>query len=172
MDVPQELAEQLARGNCVAFVGAGLSRAAGLLTWTDLLKKLLDKAEGQGVLRDERPELEDLLKAHEYLLAAAELRELLGKPNFQKCVAEMFGGPGLKPAPVHQTLTALPFSALLTSNYDKLLESAFAIANSGEAAPSFTYTDTGEMARRIGASRVLTTGPESPLRVWALGRSA
>lgn len=42
MDVPQDLVQELARGNGMLFVGAGLSMAAGLPGWRDLLKPLAD----------------------------------------------------------------------------------------------------------------------------------
>ena len=36
MDIPVDLIEQIKAGKCVAFVGAGLSQAAGLPGWPDL----------------------------------------------------------------------------------------------------------------------------------------
>ncbi len=153
MEIPQELVEQLARGNCVAFVGAGLSQAASLPSWEQLLRTLVEEAANQGVLGNERTELEQLIAKHEYLLVAEELRELLGKPKFQEFIAECFDQPGLKPADVHEALVTLPFSALLTSNYDRLLESAVTLARSGEIPPSFTYTDTGELAQFLFSGR-------------------
>ena len=45
MGVPCELVEQFARGNGVVFVGAGLSRGAGLPGWGELLAPLDDVLE-------------------------------------------------------------------------------------------------------------------------------
>ena len=45
-EVPPELIAAINRGNCVAFVGAGFSGAAGLPSWKELLNHI---AQGDGV---------------------------------------------------------------------------------------------------------------------------
>jgi hypothetical protein len=40
--IPNDLIDAVARGNAVAFVGAGLSQAAGLPGWSHAVNQLLD----------------------------------------------------------------------------------------------------------------------------------
>ncbi len=39
MGIPEGLIDQITEGNCVVFVGAGLSQGAGLPGWPDLLRR-------------------------------------------------------------------------------------------------------------------------------------
>jgi hypothetical protein len=48
MDVPKELIDQIARGNGVAFIGAGLSQGAALPTWPGLLRSMSPGARNAG----------------------------------------------------------------------------------------------------------------------------
>ena len=45
MDIPGDLIKQIKAGKCVAFVGAGLSQAAKLPGWPDLLRRIIKWAE-------------------------------------------------------------------------------------------------------------------------------
>jgi hypothetical protein len=48
MNVPKDLVDQIARGKGAVFVGAGLSQGAGLPSWVDLLRQMLDWSEKHG----------------------------------------------------------------------------------------------------------------------------
>jgi hypothetical protein len=44
IELPEALVESLRRGKCIAFIGSGLSVAAGYPTWESLVRELVDEA--------------------------------------------------------------------------------------------------------------------------------
>ncbi|MDX1982868.1 MAG: SUMF1/EgtB/PvdO family nonheme iron enzyme, partial [Bryobacteraceae bacterium] len=60
----------------------------------------------------------------DYLLAAHELRARLGRDRFRAILDEIFLNHGIAPGPAHRLIATLPFSCILTTNYDRLLELA------------------------------------------------
>jgi hypothetical protein len=147
----EDLADQIARGNGVVFVGAGLSQAAGLPSWPGLLWQMLAWSAEHGVELPDRGELEGYINAGDLLLVAEEMRERLGNANFRRFMADVFGRPGLTPTQTHKLLPEIPFSAALTSNYDKLLESAYTVVNQGEAPHVFTHAEYPELSAALGS---------------------
>ncbi|MBI1927490.1 SIR2 family protein [Candidatus Poribacteria bacterium] len=151
MTVPEELVDQIARGNGVVFVGAGLSQGAGLPGWPGLLRQMLDWSEAHGVNLADRAELEGYIENGELLLVAEEMRERLGKDDFHRFMTEIFRSPGLRPTELHEALIGIPFVAALTSNYDRLLESAYTIVN--RISPHvFTHADYPELSAALRSS--------------------
>jgi len=148
IDIPEDLFSQIADGNCVVFVGAGLSLGAGLPGWPDLLRRMVDWAEKHSKDMSDRAQLEELIEDGELLLVAEEMRERLGEDDFQEFMNEVFCAPDLKLTDVHKLLPGIPFAAVLTSNYDNLLESAYATAN-GKIPTTFTQKDYPKLARAL-----------------------
>lgn len=173
-NVPRELVDQIARGNCVAFVGAGLSQGANLPGWQELLLQMLDWSEKHGVDLADRAELESYIEAGDLLLVAEEMRERLGKDDFRRFMAEIFRKPGLQPTDTHMLLPGIPFTAALTSNYDTLLESAYTLARGGTPPHVFTHADYPELsaALRSGEFYMLKVhGTVDRIQTVILGRS-
>lgn len=173
IDIPTDLIDQIVRGNCVAFVGSGLSRAVGLPVWPELLRQMVVWGESHGVSLPDRDELKRLIDREEYLLAAEELIEHLGNERFRRFTSEIFRKPGLRPTDVHLLLTQIPFSAVLTTNYDKLIESGYIVAREGECPHVFTQEDTPELsaALRSGEFYILKThGTADRIETIVLGR--
>jgi hypothetical protein len=174
MNVPKELVDQIARCQCVVFVGAGLSQGAGLPGWPELLQQMLDWSEKRGVDMADRTELESYIEDGDLLLVAEEMHERLGKDNFRSFMAEVFRRPGLKPSDTHMLLPEIPFTAALTSNYDTLLESAYTLTQRGTAPHVFTHSDYPELAAalRSGEFYVLKVhGTIDRIQTIVLGRS-
>src|SRR5215216_3698738 len=109
MDIPKDLTEQLSRGNCVAFIGSGLSVASGLPTWPDLLRQMMRWSEAYGVVLQDRADIEALIADNEFLLAADELVQQMGNEKFHRFISEVFRRPGLKPNEAHLLVTEIPF---------------------------------------------------------------
>jgi len=145
MNVPKDLADKINQGNCVLFVGAGLSQGAGLPGWPGLLRQMLDWGEEHGVDLPDRAELEKYIKDGELLLVAEEMRERLGKDDLREFMVGVFRRPGLEPTDAHNLLPQIPFAAALTSNYDTLLETAYTIS-SGTTPHVFTHADYPELS--------------------------
>jgi hypothetical protein len=113
----EDLGERARRGQLAAFVGAGVSAAAGLPTWEQLLDELA-----------ERSGLDDVLRAGLSRLpaqdAAALLARELGREQLECFVKERFG-PGHY-ALAHALIADLPVQEFVTTNYDPLVELAAA----------------------------------------------
>ncbi|MGY1683494.1 SIR2 family protein [Geodermatophilus sp. SYSU D01176] len=112
-----DLGERARRGQLAVFVGAGVSAAAGLPTWEQLLDELA-----------ERSGLDDALRAGLSRLpaedAAALLARELGREQVEAFVKERFG-PGHY-ALAHALIADLPVQEFVTTNYDPLVELAAA----------------------------------------------
>jgi hypothetical protein len=173
MDIPKDLTEQLARGNCVAFVGSGISVASGLPTWPELLRQMISWSQAQGVVLQDRADIEALITDNEFLPAADELVQQMGNEKFRRFISEVFRRPGLRPNEAHLLVTEIPFSGILTTNYDKLLESAYVMTHTGEHAHVFTQMDVAELsaALRSGEFYILKThGTADRIETIVLGK--
>jgi hypothetical protein len=111
-EIPPALERSLIDGECVLFVGAGLSRGAGLPDWGSLVARM---AEELG------------LATHvglDYLDLAQWYREKLGDDAPGRLVAATFADPDPPPKPTlaHYLAMSLPASFVITTNYDDLLE--------------------------------------------------
>jgi SIR2-like domain len=113
----RRLGEDARRGRLAVFVGAGVSAAAGLPTWEQLLDEL---AARSGLDDDLRAGL-SRLPAQD---AAALLARELGRDALEAFVKERFG-PGCY-ALAHALVADLPVQEFVTTNYDPLVELAAA----------------------------------------------
>ena len=115
----RELGEELGRrgraGELAVFVGAGVSAAAGLPTWTRLLDELASLCELA-------PSLRTGLAGLPPQDSAALLARELGQVRLSTYIGERFDDRPYTLA--HAVLAALPVSELVTTNYDRLLEAA------------------------------------------------
>jgi hypothetical protein len=108
--IPQELNEQMSKGNVVLFVGAGLSIGAGLPGWGALIRPL---AERIGYTED------DLLEAAQYY----ENRN--GRHALISHLRDRLDTTGIEPTENHDLLARLPINIVFTTNFDDLLERAY-----------------------------------------------
>lgn len=140
MNIPRDLVKDIVRGNCVVFVGAGLSTGAGLPKWPRLLHWMLDWSLENSFefSREEQEEIRKHIERNELLLVAQELMDRLGPQRFADFMSHVFRRSKPQPTAVHACLTRVPFSAALTSNYDSLLEMAYRVGMPDLA----TYTHT------------------------------
>jgi formylglycine-generating enzyme required for sulfatase activity len=123
--LPKQLSDSMAQGRVVLFAGAGLS-APQLPGWAKLLQDMLQWTRLQSIpLASPCEEIAELIKDADLLLAAQTLRSQMGEPNFQRFIQETFRHPNLRPTPVHGLLPSVGFSAVLTTNYDKLIDQAY-----------------------------------------------
>jgi hypothetical protein len=127
VSVPAGLVGEINRGNCVAFVGAGFSLAAGVPSWKDLLVRLAETEGVDATLRDhvrtlvERP----AASAHDLDQAAQMLVDELTQARFVARLREIVQTDTL-PAVMQERLRCLrgiPFKAILTTNFDGILRS-------------------------------------------------
>ncbi len=146
--IPGDLVDSLRDGRVRLFVGSGVSCAAGLISWADLVAQMKD------VIRREnttfaRQELESFLAAADHLDVADVFRDTVKEHRYFRFLRSHFRRPvGL--SSLHRTLTRLPARTVFTTNYDKLLETAFRRASGADPAvivypAQLGYIDDGEV---------------------------
>jgi SIR2-like domain len=120
----QRLADLCCRGELVPFIGAGVSAAAGLPAWWELL----DRVANEGELLSEDPAGEDRrarlrasLRGLGTLDAAELLRTLLGGRVIEAVVREL---DAQRHSLAHGLLGSLRAPRAVTTNYDRLYELA------------------------------------------------
>jgi hypothetical protein len=142
--VPERLFWEMKRGNCVLFAGAGLSsqsaRADGrpLPGWGDLVAELVGMAGVDGY-----PITDDLvqtIRKGQLLAAGQELQQLVPDLSLKAYLARIFADPAVRPSPAHMALPAIRLRAVLTTNYDTLIEEAYRGAT-GTLPLTMTYAD-------------------------------
>jgi hypothetical protein len=112
---------------CVLFVGAGLSRGAGLPDWGELLRELAKELglDDASLPRDANGQIPlDLC-----LDLAQWYAERIGREKLDSRVRQLFGRSAeeharVRPTLAHYLLLSMPFRLFLTTNYDDLLERA------------------------------------------------
>ena len=98
--------------------------AAGLPDWKSLLESMVTEIENDGAADEGAAELRALIEGGKLLDVADHCRQRLGERRYQELLGEKLrGGSGDIPE-IHRFVTQLPFSAIVTTNYDKLLERA------------------------------------------------
>lgn len=119
------LALALATERPLALVGAGISVAAGMPTWSGLLEEM------EGELPPLHEEYRTALREEPDLLwRAEEYRKLIGDTSYQSLLQRRFRKSGvLNPTSTAVALVQLPFRHFLTTNYDDVLLDAHAIGN-------------------------------------------
>lgn len=145
IDVPPDLVESIVNGHGVVFVGSGISQGAGFPGWRNLLFQMLEWATSHGVALSDYEELEKYIKENELIPVADELKEQFGNERFQKFITETFRKTKCSPTNTHELIFDVPFKAILTSNYDNLLETAFTLKYK-YTPHCFTYKEYAELA--------------------------
>jgi hypothetical protein len=77
-DLPA-LVNEVREGRCALFVGAGLSVAAGLPDWRELMQRIVGLAGKQAESRTTGTELKRLLRASRFAEVADQCRTILGR---------------------------------------------------------------------------------------------
>lgn len=129
--IPARLLHAVRNGRCVLFVGAGLSRAVKrtsgkyLPGWEQLIGELLTMAKEDGLRAVQEPQINQLTTERELLAAAQVLRQNVPADKLASYFLEIFGDPALRPTETHRRIPPIPFRAVLTSNYDRLVEDTY-----------------------------------------------
>jgi len=105
------LSEKLRLGTLALFVGAGVSKDAGLPLWNELVAPLRESLALPAT--EDAPDVaQRYVDAHGRLALLKYLEVTLGRVR--------------TPGPMHEVLAELPVSVVVTTNYDQLLEQALA----------------------------------------------
>lgn len=119
------LADAIARGTVVAYVGAGPSIAAGLKGWNDLCKDLYEWVVSQNKLPEGECKYLNRLLENENLPLFLQIieNELRAGLLYDK-LHDLYRPQGLSPSRSHIAIAMLPVPLRLTTNYEELLEQA------------------------------------------------
>jgi len=103
MRIPQELIEQIEKGNVVLFLGAGVSISAGLPGGNELAQELAERAELGDAAGRALPEI-----AQAYALKR-------GYQSLVDYVTRRIDDPQVFPGRVHELIATLPFEKVITT---------------------------------------------------------
>ena len=153
---PERLVRSVATKECVPFVGAGLSKQADdehFPNWDQLLQRMIQDAEGKGYIEEyEVRDLRDLLHKHKPLMVAESLKVKLPSDYYYEFLESQFDPPDILPAEAHEILLEFNSRMIITTNYDRLIENAYArICN--KAMTVMNYSDSGKVQRRLQSGR-------------------
>jgi hypothetical protein len=137
---PASLLRYMRAGRCVLFCGSGLSAWAKLPTWKKLLQDIIIQLGEEMPDDSDLAELNRLLDAGKLLEIADHCREALGQRYHNILSEQLRGVTGDIPEP-HKIIVELPFSAVVTTNYDKLLERSFASKSNWPKTPTHLDVD-------------------------------
>jgi hypothetical protein len=142
--IPRNLITAIKERRCMLFAGSGLSAQAvtqdgvPLPTWAELLKQVIEWCRDNRVdLRVDPNELVSLIDRKRFLVIAQELQERLGD-RLNACLSEVLNSGKIRPSKAHLAIPDTGWAAVLTSNYDSLLEGAYALRSEGVLPPVFT----------------------------------
>ncbi len=126
--LPLDLVEACAKRNCVAYVGAGLAAQAGFPTWRLFVRGLLARVVQQQLTKaDSAIALQAALEEGQTDIVADSLAsELRGRQSFlNEYLQQVFLRGDVRLPAAYRALRDIPFSAILTTNFDDLLERNF-----------------------------------------------
>ena len=113
----------IARGEAIAFVGAGLSAPLKYPTWSKLLETLLVEATRLAPFTYSKEAVGDALLCAEEIQRHFQDHNAL--PQFKNIVGRAFGPRDPDNCtPTHRRLVKLPFRAFVTTNYEECVEQA------------------------------------------------
>jgi hypothetical protein len=127
------LKQAAASSNLVPFIGAGISRQAKttgtkpLPTWKDFIVELKDLARDEDNLTPEdETQIDELVENGKFLMAAQALKEMIQENKLYLFIEKRFTSTDAEPGPLHHALFKLRPHLIMTTNYDLLLENAYA----------------------------------------------
>jgi hypothetical protein len=149
--IPPILVEKIRQGNCVLFVGAGLSQAAGLPGWKGLITQILSWYEENCASVQNLTDIQKLIEQGDLLLAAQAIKDAVSQEMFRRAISAIVDKVTIAPTPTHELLPTIPFAAILTSNYDRLLETVYARAMT--MPPVLTHNNTSALLASLNDGR-------------------
>lgn len=139
--LPASMFDHLDNGRCVLFAGSGLSAWGNLPTWKNLLHFVVDKFGNEEPGSPDLEELRNLVDQGKFLQVADFCKDKLGQHLYGEVLANHLRGDNIDIPDPHKILVYLPFSAVITTNYDKLIEKAY-ITLKGAMPKTPTHKDT------------------------------
>jgi SIR2-like domain len=141
---PASLTRYLHERRCVLFAGAGLSAWGKLPTWRALLEKMAARLHEEHPSRDYLQKLTSLISQGKLLEVADYCKGWLEKNQYYDVLTNLSKLNDQDIPEPHKIIVNLPFSSIVTTNYDKLLETAYIRSNRGFPR-TLTHADTPDL---------------------------
>lgn len=120
--MPKELIRQIKDGKCILFAGAGTSLDAGLPSWSELLRSMVEKVDDYGLLKDsEKEEINYLINNQDFTTIGEFCKDKLGAYDFAEIIKACLNTTN-RFSQTHNILSQIPFKAAITTNYDNFIE--------------------------------------------------
>ncbi len=123
MILPGKLVECMASGLSIPWCGSGISVESKLPTWAGLVRSMMEEAS-IGLTEEEKGELDGLYKQRAFEDIVDYCRRRMRDQTYRDFLISALDH-GI-PNDIHCAVVRLPVPAILTTNYDRLLETAFA----------------------------------------------
>ena len=147
---PTNLITDIARRQCVLFLGAGVSKNAknrdgrSPKTWSEFLRAGIEQIAN----RSEKKVVAACIKNGDYLMACELLKRSLGGSKFIDLLRDEFQRPGFMVADIHKDIFLLDSRIVITPNFDKIYESYAANEAQGTIITKYYYdTDIVDVLR-------------------------
>lgn len=114
----RKLFQLIASGDAILMVGAGSSKICGFPLWTELLEIFENK------ILEHNANFQKGAQGKSNIEYAAALKTELGVDRYNALINKIFGDATKTPSQCHSSLVGLPFRAILTTNFDWVLEYA------------------------------------------------
>jgi formylglycine-generating enzyme len=123
IELPSRLVASLQRGDCIPFVGAGVSCQAGLPSWGTTLEQMQRHLIALSPPEEREDEIAYLAKA-DPLLIAGRFRSRVDDEEYLSFLLNIFD-QSVAPATAHYEIVKLEAPYIITTNFDPLLEQAY-----------------------------------------------
>ena len=131
LQIPAPVLDAYKKQKLAVFVGSGLSMGKDVKgdfpSWGAIGGRLLDYAaknnlRAESFINSIRDQLSNAELLEDMLSALESIKAILGENHYRKALSLLFRPTDAAPGAVHRALAKLNVPALLTSNYDQLLE--------------------------------------------------
>lgn len=143
--LPDKLVECMASGLSIPWCGSGISVESQLPTWADLVLSMIEVAKTQ-LTEEQGNELDRLYDRHAYEDIVDYCRGAIGEQKHRAFLTAALDR-GV-PNAIHCAVVRLPVPAILTTNYDRLLEAAVAQTR-GMLPRVYTANDASALWERL-----------------------
>lgn len=117
---------------------------AGLPTWHELLGSLSQHLK-DALEEDTKRAIKRLLKESRLMDAAEVIRTSIRPRVLRDALVTILDSESFKPTDTHRKLATIPFSAVVTTNYDHLLEEAFAEVRGSRFGRAYTHMNVSAL---------------------------
>nr|QNO47716.1 hypothetical protein LDJELIEA_00014 [Methanosarcinales archaeon ANME-2c ERB4] len=154
---PKHFIDAILSKECILFIGSGISMWSGLPGWGRLIEQMVEFLSDRRLQAEEKSEINQILSRGDLLTAASLCAPLMRKGNFRDFIDEVFIDPNPKPHEIHRIIVDLGPDSFITTNYDRLIDSAYQMVHDGLVLSPVNNDQPIEQARILkhGASRFI-----------------